>query len=158
MRYDADWLLDSLLLSIKSHKANAHLRKENILPLPSLSVLRNMISAVVGNFGLYYFAIKEFADYWRNKPMNERYCSLMWDEIMISVELKFNKNTFQFEGFVSHIWGETKFNPEDNRAEPQDESLADNTLVLIVRPYMTDKTQTIGVFPAKRAVKGTYLF
>ena len=117
-----------------------------------------MISAVEGNFGLNYFAIKEFEDYMRNKPMNDRYCSRMWDKKTISAELKFNKNTFKFEGFVGHNRGKTEFHPEDNRAEPQDESLADNTLVLIVRPYMTDKTQTIGVFPAKRAVKGTYLF
>jgi hypothetical protein len=124
-------------LSIKSPKAYAHFRKENILPLPFLSVLRNMISAVEGNFGLNYFAIKEFEDYMRNKPMNDRYCSRMWDKKTISAELKFNKNTFKFEGFVGHNRGKTEFHPEDNRAEPQDERLADNALMLIVQPYMT---------------------
>ena len=158
MRYDADWLLESLLLSIKSPKAYAHLRKENILPLPSPSVLRKMISAVSGSFGFNHFAIKELADYMRNRPLNERYCSLMWDEITISSEITFNKNTFQFEGFVDHNWGDTEFNPEDNRAEPQDDRLADHALVLIVRPYMINKIQTIGVFPAKGAVKGKDLF
>lgn len=54
--------------------------------------------------------------------------------------------------------GETEFNPEDNRAEPQDDRLVDHALVLIVRPYMTNKIQTIGVFPAKGAVKGKDLF
>lgn len=94
------------MLSIKSPKAYAHLRKENILPLPSPSVLRKMISAVSGSFGFNHFAIKELADYMRNRPLNERYCSLIWDEITISSEIKFNKNTFQFEGFVDHNWGD----------------------------------------------------
>jgi hypothetical protein len=93
MRYDADWLLESLLLSIKSPKAYAHLRKENILPLPSPSVLLKMIIAVSGDFGFNEFAIKDLADYMRNRPLNERFCSLMRDEITISSELKFNKNT-----------------------------------------------------------------
>jgi hypothetical protein len=61
----------------------------------------------------------------------------MWDEITISAELKFNKKTFKFEGFVGHNRGKTEFHPEDNRAEPQDERLADNALMLIVQPYMT---------------------
>lgn len=43
MRYTKRWMLESILLSIKSKKAYLHLRSHNILPLPTLTTLKKYL-------------------------------------------------------------------------------------------------------------------
>lgn len=51
MRYSKRWILECLLLSIKSRKAYLHLRNHNILPLPTLSTLRSYLQNMKPRYG-----------------------------------------------------------------------------------------------------------
>lgn len=65
MRYSRRWILDCLLLSIKSRKAYLHLRSHNILPLPMLSTLRKYLRNLKPECGFE----KEFFNMLKKKSM-----------------------------------------------------------------------------------------
>lgn len=44
MRYDAEWLMECLLMRIKSPRAYKHLRANMLLPLPCPDTIRRLIS------------------------------------------------------------------------------------------------------------------
>lgn len=158
MRYHAEWLLECLLLRIKSPKCYMDLYQEKTLPLPSKSVLNDMASAISRNFGINDFAFRDLEAYMKNKPLDLRYCSLIWDEITLAAKVLFDTSSYQFEGFVDRSQGDTEFDPEENREEPRDERLANHALVFIVQPYIGHKIQTIGVFNAKGVIRGADLY
>ena len=103
------------------------------------------------HFGFNEFALEALRMAFAKKHINYRYCSLMWDEITFSPELKFNKSTYQLNGFV----GDSFLDDEDVEFDPR---LADHALVFIVLPYMGDWIQPVAVFPSKGAVKGTTIY
>lgn len=51
MRYTKRWILECLLLSIKSRKGYLHLRNHNILPLPTFSTLRKYLQNMKPQYG-----------------------------------------------------------------------------------------------------------
>ena len=51
MRYEAEWLLECLLIRIKSVASYEHIRKLQLLPLPSRSTLLRLLSGVSCHFG-----------------------------------------------------------------------------------------------------------
>lgn len=51
MRYTKQWILECILLSIKSRKAYIHIRKHNILPLPTLTTLRTYLKNMKPRYG-----------------------------------------------------------------------------------------------------------
>lgn len=50
-RYETDWVYECLLLRIKSKKAYTHLRKQNILPLPSIQTLNSYTRFIKSQYG-----------------------------------------------------------------------------------------------------------
>lgn len=51
IRYMMQWVLECLLLRIKSKKAYTHLRKHKILTLPSVQTLNKYLKVVKGAYG-----------------------------------------------------------------------------------------------------------
>lgn len=51
IRYTKRWILECILLSIKSRKAYLHLRNHNILPLPTLATLRSYMKNMKPRYG-----------------------------------------------------------------------------------------------------------
>lgn len=51
MRYSRRWILECLLLSIKSRKSYLHLRNHNIFPLPTLTTLRKYLRNFKPEYG-----------------------------------------------------------------------------------------------------------
>lgn len=51
MRYSKKWILECLLLSIKSRKTYLHLRSHNILPLPTMTTLKKYIKNMKPQYG-----------------------------------------------------------------------------------------------------------
>lgn len=161
MRYNAEWLLECLLLRIKSSKTYEHLRSEGILPLPHKTTLQSMLSGMSCHFGFNEFALKALEKIFDGKPLNERFCSLMWDEITIAPDLTFNSSTFKFDGFMPKIEDliydnvESDSTVEDELSTPK---LIDHALVFVVRPYIGSWVLPFAVFPAKNAVSGRDLY
>jgi hypothetical protein len=57
MRYDIEWLLECLLIRVKSPATYEHLRVNKILPLSSKDTLRKMISSMSPEFGFNDFEL-----------------------------------------------------------------------------------------------------
>lgn len=51
-------------------------------------------------FGFNEFALECIKKNFKNKPLSERYGSLMWDEMSITQDIHFDKHSFQFKGFT----------------------------------------------------------
>ena len=84
MRYDIEWLLECLLIRVKSPATYEHLRANKILPLSSKDTLRKMISSMSPEFGFNDFELQCITRNLKNKSLSERYGSLMWDEMSIT--------------------------------------------------------------------------
>lgn len=51
IRYSKRWILECILLSVKSRKAYLHLKNHNILPLPTLGTLKTYLKNMKPRFG-----------------------------------------------------------------------------------------------------------
>lgn len=172
MRFEMEWLLECLLIRVKSPATYEHLRVNNILPLPSKDTLRKMISSLSPEFGFNDFALQCIRRNLKNKSLPERYGSLMWDEMSITQDLHFDKHTFKFKGFTYLRADPSDIEEEDSNISALDDSwkeeeensvpletpeLADHALVIIFRPFKERWIQPIGVFASKNAASGTQL-
>jgi hypothetical protein len=109
MRYEAEWLLECLMLRIKSNKAYKHM--QDILPLPSQSTLVRLIGGMCCHFGFNKMSLEAIAKCMATKTKSERMGSLCFDEVAILEQIVFNPQTFCFDGFLdleddSNITGE----------------------------------------------------
>lgn len=101
IRYEIEWLLECLLIRVKSPATYEHLRICNILPLPSRNTLQKMTSSLSAEFGFNQFALEcIIKKNLKNKPLSERYGSLMWDEMSIIQDLHYDQHTFKYKGFT----------------------------------------------------------
>jgi hypothetical protein len=151
MKYDAEFLLDCMLLRMKSKAAYIHLRNSNLLPLPSLSTIRRLISCMPCNFGLNDFALASIQRNLQGQPKHMLFGSLVWDEMAISEDLTFNGQALRFEGFCDY--GEGVITTEQNSQQ-----MADHALVFIFRPYRFSWIQPMAVFATKGAACGDMIF
>jgi hypothetical protein len=80
MRYEAVFLLEALMLKMKSNAAFKHLRNNKILPLPSASTIRKLISSSNCHFGFNELALENIEialkEFGKDDPA--RYGCLMW--------------------------------------------------------------------------------
>ncbi|KAI9556036.1 hypothetical protein GHT06_018603 [Daphnia sinensis] len=117
MRYDPEFLLECVLLRIKSKSTYDHLRSNHILPLPSPQAIRRLLCCMPCKFGLNSFALSSIKTFLSGKPKNMCYGSL--HDVCT----------------------------EDSSASTTDiPYLADHGLVLIFRPYKASWIQPIAVF------------
>lgn len=163
MKYEVEWLLECILIRVKSPATYEHLRLNNILPLPCRDTLRKITSSLKSEFGFNDFSLECIRKHFANKPLAERYGSLMWDEMSIIQDIHFDKHSFKFKGFTylnaceeerenenSALDEEWQEDNEEFSTEQQDPleipDLADHALVLIFRPYKSKWIQPIAVF------------
>ena len=149
MKFDAGFVMDCVLLRIKSKSTYLHLRKAKLLPLPSLSTLRRYISCMPCSFGINQFALNAIGKALANQSKALRLGSLMWDEMAIEISLDFDAHKLRFEGFVDY---------GDGNITPQKDQLADHALVYIFRPYRFQWIQPVAVFATHGAAPGEILF
>lgn len=51
MTYDREWILECILLKMRSPKLYEYIRRQNILTLPGRTTLRKYMSSYMGSFG-----------------------------------------------------------------------------------------------------------
>ncbi|EFX63971.1 hypothetical protein DAPPUDRAFT_118655 [Daphnia pulex] len=100
MRYDADWLLDCLILRLKSKAAYDQLSTSKMIPIPHANTLRRLLSGMSTHFGYNTFALQAMKRTLSGLPSIQRVGSLVFDEMSIKEALKFNCQTFNFDGFL----------------------------------------------------------
>jgi len=148
-RYEAEWALECLMLCIKSRAAYEHLR-DNLLPLPSPTRLRDMISYMPCCFGYSEFALTAIQEALKGKPLSDRLGSLIFDELCIAEDVDFNLQKLCVNGFVDY--GEENVNIGENHPK-----VADHALLLVFRPYRSRWIQPIGLFATSGAAPGRVL-
>ncbi|KAI9553656.1 hypothetical protein GHT06_021583 [Daphnia sinensis] len=135
MRYEAVFLLEALMLKMKSNAAFKHLRNDKILPLPSPSTIRKLISSSNCHFGFNELALEN-----------------------IEGALKDFGKVTQLDMFDSRrlVWDGVVNYGSDFPDKPAD-SLADHALVVIFRPYKLPWIQPISSFATNGAASAPVL-
>jgi len=124
-----DWLMECLLLRIKSPGAYKHIRNSKMLPFPHPTSLRRLISGQQCQFGFNEIALESIKASMNNKLQRDRQGSLIFDEIHLRETLDFNKATKRFDGFIDYAEFNEEFLPDSDKTK-----LADHALVLMYRP------------------------
>ena len=146
MRYDPLFLMHCLQIRLKSSKTYRHLKANGILPLPSLETIRKLLSSTDCRFGLNELALQHIKEALEGLPEQDRYGSLIWDEIHIKKKLHFDSRKFEFDG-LTDFGDET----EEINVAP---GLADHVLVFMFRPYKQSWVQTIACYATRGATPG----
>lgn len=127
MWYEAVFLLEVLMLKMKSNAAFKNLRSNKILPLTSPFNIRKLISSSNCHFGFNELGLENIEgapkDFKKDDPA--RYGCLMWDEVHLVNGVKFDSHRRVWDGIVNY---------GSDFSELKAESLAGHALVLIYRP------------------------
>lgn len=115
MRYDAEWLLECLMLRIKSSGVYNHLREIKMLPLPHPTTLGRMLSSMSCKFGFNKMALEAIEKMLSKCRATERLGVLTFDEIQIAENFQFSSQSFAFDRRVDlgHIAEEIDENEEN---------------------------------------------
>ena len=103
MRYEPGWLIECLLLMMKSPKAYHHILENKILPLPSPSTIRRLLSSSDCGFGFNSLALDHILREMKKfeKQPHMRYGTLTWDEMSIRKELAWDSRMLRWNGIVN---------------------------------------------------------
>lgn len=148
MRYSLNWLLDCLLLKIRSPSGYEFLRKNEFLPLPCRTTLSKSIHDIDASFGFDVALFGHLREKLSGIPEKERLGILMWAEISLQEEVEYNKWTKHFMGFTDY----GKF--YSKKKQPIE---GDHALVFLFKPHLSWWSQTIGTFYSKGATPETTL-
>jgi len=149
MRYDDVFLMACLLLKLKSPRAYRHIRKEGLLPLPSINTVRRMLSSTECKFGFNDLALTTMKNALQGAPFSSTWGQLIFDEVKIKKDLTFDKGTLEHHRIVDFGKDlETKIA----------KGLADHVLVFMFRQYKCKWIQPFACFASKGAASGSVLF
>lgn len=149
MRYDDAFLMSCLVLKLKSAKAYRHIMKEGLLPLPSFSTIRKMLSSSECRFGFNDLALTSIKNALQGRPSSCRWGQLIFDEIKIKKDISFDKGTLEHHGIVDF--------GNDIKAKIKS-GIADHVLVFMFRPYRCKWVQPFACFASQDAASGHVLF
>ncbi|XP_077489525.1 uncharacterized protein LOC144100442 [Amblyomma americanum] len=147
MRYDQLWILECILMRMRSPQLYEHLRQHEIMALPSKSCLAKYLQGFKSTFGFnssVFSALKE-----KTRKMEEfsLHGGLVFDEIKLSENISVTSSG-ELSGFVD-------LGPfDDNNSKT---TLSDHGLVIMFQPFQGKWTQILGVFAAKGNVKASTL-
>ena len=134
---------------MKSNQAYRHIQKEGLLPLPSMTTLRTMLSSSECKFGFNDLTLTTIRDTLQRLPISSRWGQLIFDEITIKKDLIFDKGTLEYHGVVDF---------GDDMKTIIKNGLADHVLLFMFRPYKTRWIQPIACFASMGAASGAVLF
>ncbi len=146
MKYGPGFIIQCLLLKMKSNSAYMHLRKRSILPLPSPSTIRRVLSSTPCTFGFNKLALesikRQFDSQHLTDKSRKRWGTLIWDEVKLKKDVSFDKHLLEWRGLIDYRDG-IKNKPHDG--------LADHALVLIFRTHDERWIQPIACFASQGA-------
>ena len=149
MRYDTEFLMECLLLRIRSKQAYMKIKERKLLPLPHPTTIRRLLSSMPCSFGQNEFALASIKRHLDGKSKSMRYGSLVWDEMAIKEDITFNSQKLQFDGHVD-FGNEIIINKHSGQ-------LADHALLFVFRPYLSSWIQPFAVYATKGAAPGESL-
>lgn len=148
IRYEHSHKIQCVLLKMKSNKAYVHLRANRLLPLPSSPTIRRMLSSSECKFGFDSLALCHIGEALQGKQPHERWGSLMFDEMSITKDMKFDTRTLTWKRIVDYAGNTSVMLPN---------GVADHVLVFVFRPYLGSWIQPFGWFGTKGGASGVVL-
>lgn len=148
MRYEHAFLMQCVVLKMKSNAAYVHIRANLLLPLPSPSTIRRLLSSTECRFGFNELALEHILLALKDLPHYKRIGCLMWDEIAVTKDLRFDTRTLKWKGITDYAGETTIMVPN---------GLADHVLVFVFRPFMGGWIQPFAWFGTKGAAPGVIL-
>ncbi|XP_077538433.1 uncharacterized protein LOC144151209 [Haemaphysalis longicornis] len=146
-RYDKEWLLECIILRMKSPRLYEHLRHHKILALPSRICLQKYTKNFKASYGFNHKLLDCVKQTAGEMDEMSRHGGLVIDEMKLSKHLDLKSST-EIEGFVN-LGG---FTEESDR-----HTKADHGLVVMFQPFVEKWTQIIGVFASNGNVKARIL-
>lgn len=147
MKYSGEWLLDCIIMRMKSPKLYEHIRKHKIMVLPSKSCLNKYVRNYKSNFGFNESVFAAIAEKTKTIDEFQRHGGLLIDEMKLSESLKVTSSGF-IEGFVDL----GKYTSLD-----QSTQTCDHGLVVLYQPFSGNFQQILGVFGSHGNVKADVL-
>ncbi|XP_040076523.1 uncharacterized protein LOC115310148 isoform X4 [Ixodes scapularis] len=147
MQYTNEWLLECILMRMKSPRLYEHNRRHKILALPGRTCLQKRILGFKGGFGFNQKIFEALSE--KTKCMDKFAChgGIVFDEMKISEHLDV-KSTGDLEGFVDLA----QFTPESQKGQ-----VCDHGMVVLFQPFQGQWTQVLGVFASRGNVKADTL-
>ncbi|KAH7932620.1 hypothetical protein HPB49_000096 [Dermacentor silvarum] len=147
MLYEKEWILECVLLRMRSPKLYEHLRKQKVLILPSRTCLQRYTRSFKSGFGFNSAVFNALATKTRDMDISSRHGGIIFDEIKLAEHFSVNA-VGTVEGFVDL----GKFTLDEDRTTP-----ADHGMVMMFQPFQGDWTQILGVFSSKGNIKAEML-
>lgn len=146
-RYTKKWLLECIMMKMKSPRLYEHLRKNNILCLPSKSTLKRHMVSYRSSFGFNSNVLRQLKDKTAGIDPYKRHGGLVIDEVKLSEHLSVKKAGV-IEGFVDL----GKYTSADQQHVP-----SDHGMVILFVPLVGKWNQIIGCFATRNNMKGRIL-
>ncbi|XP_042150354.1 uncharacterized protein LOC120840815 [Ixodes scapularis] len=146
-KYNRDWLLECIILRMKSARLYEHLRRHKILVMPGRTCLLQYVKNFKATFGFNGNLLRAVKAKTRAMDEMKRHGGLVLDEMKLSAHLDLSASS-TIQGFVDL----GSFTPKDQR-----HTKADHGLVLMFQPFVGKWTQVIGVFASSGNVKADLL-
>lgn len=102
IKYEYAFLMQCFILRMKSRKAYIHTRSNMLLPLPSLSTMRRLLSSTECKFRFDKLPLEHNSDAVKGLAIGQRLGCLMWDEIAITKDIRFGTRTLHWKGIVDY--------------------------------------------------------
>lgn len=147
MKFDKEWILECILMHIKSPRLYEHIRAHKLMVVPSPSCLKKYIRSYKSGFGFSERVLMAVAEKTKAMDPYHRHGGILVDEIKLSVNLAVNSKG-PIDGFVDLGAHST---------EEQQGVACDHGLVAMFQPLTGKWQQILGVFGARGNVKATVL-
>lgn len=147
MAYDQEWMLECIMMRMKSPRLYEHIRKHKILILPSRTCIQKYMKAYKSGFGLNPKTFEALSAKTKDMDVFHRHGGLVFDEIKLSEHFHVHTSG-KIEGFVDL----GAFTPDTEKHQP-----CDHGLVFLYQPFAQNWTQVVGVFASRGNVKAPLL-
>lgn len=145
-KYTKAWILECILMKMKSAKLYEHLRSHNIISLPSKSTLKRYLRTYKTAFGFSHKVLSQLKKRTRHISSFKLRGGLLVDEVKLSEHLNVTSSG-RIEGFVDlgHFTAEEQDIP------------CDHGMIVMFVPFTGKWTQVIGAFATRGNVKAEML-
>ncbi|XP_064474601.1 uncharacterized protein LOC135388758 [Ornithodoros turicata] len=147
MAIDSQWILECIMMRIKSPQLYKHIRAQNILVLPSKSCLQKYVKAYNSGFGFNKMTFAGLSLKTKRMDVFQRHGGLVIDELKLSEHLN-----VQSSGLIQGFVDLGTFTPKNQRNE-----LCDHGLIVLFQPFVGSWTQIVGTFASRGNVKADLL-
>ncbi|KAG8184513.1 hypothetical protein JTE90_002359 [Oedothorax gibbosus] len=144
MIYGKQWVLEAIIMKIKSPRLYQHLRLNKILPLPSRNCLNKYLKEYKTGFGFNEKVLQCLREKDISFEEYQKHGALLFVEMKLSENFSV-KGSGQVEGFC----GYGEFTPKVLKNKP-----CDHGKVLLFQPFLGDWVQIVGVFATAGNMSG----